>query len=100
MADGAIERELAHLDVPVTELMPGKPVQGAGVIVESVGSERLSHLTDCSRQTRSYPAVDQSKIPRREPALPIAAEVTWSSEIHLHEPRRVPQLVDEVLISG
>ena len=40
VADRSVQRKLAHLDVPVTKLMPGKLVKGMRILVKAIGIDR------------------------------------------------------------
>src|SRR4029077_12924859 len=100
LADRAIEREFAHLDIPVTEFMPGELVEHIGVIVEPVGVDRLSSRIDARRKTRANPTVHDIQVATRENSSIALLHRGAFPQIHKNKPRRVPELVYEILITG
>ena len=59
---GAVERSLAHLDVPVTELMPDKLVKHISEIVKAVGIYGIACFANRRRQARANPAIGEARL--------------------------------------
>ena len=86
---------LGHLDIPVTEIVPGKRIESAGGLVELVIFQRLGCLADRLFQTRQNPAVGI----RQLGTLQVDSRRVKPFKIHQGETAGVPELVAEVTIA-
>src|SRR5215510_6098058 len=59
---GAIERKLAHLDVPITELVPGKLIKNVRIVIETIAVDRVARLGYGEGEPRANPSFGEAEI--------------------------------------
>ena len=95
VAQVAIQHRLRELEVPVTQLMPGELIHRLRRAADVEGLQARLHLRRRMMQPRHNPLVGSRQTRRREVHGPSVKPL----KVHQRKPRRIPQLVNEGLVS-
>src|SRR5512139_894796 len=84
-----VERSLARLEIPITELAPEEPIQRLGRLAEIVVGQRRGQLADDLVKPEQNPPVVAGQAVGDDVVLDLAA-------LHLAKAAGIPELVAEV----